>query len=326
MGGVLNISKRILEEINNSTGFNEDLIEKVLRLEGLLQDIFRHPFLKNRLLLKGGTALNFCYLNRSRLSVDIDLNYIGNVELGIMRQERPKMDEAFIRIVKDKGYSLLKEPGNEHAGGKWRLGYKNIWGDNKNLEFDINYLFRVPIGTPEKKFFKAFDDSGQFEIAIVSKEELFAGKFVAALDRVTARDVYDLANIVDYSQNYDMQLFRKTVILFGASKREDLREFRLDRLWNVSDAEIEASLYPLLPLDKRIDKKDILNKIDPFVKDLLRFTSSEKEFLDRYLDYADYRPEILFHGYPDLIPLLKKHPALLWKRLNIEEFLNRSKN
>ncbi len=41
----MSISEHKIKEINNSTGFSEDLIEKVIRLEELLQDIFRHPYL-----------------------------------------------------------------------------------------------------------------------------------------------------------------------------------------------------------------------------------------------------------------------------------------
>ena len=36
-----------------------------------------HPFLGRRMALKGGTALNLFVLDFPRLSVDIDLNYIG---------------------------------------------------------------------------------------------------------------------------------------------------------------------------------------------------------------------------------------------------------
>ena len=321
MGGALSISDYKIKEINNSTGFNEDLIEKVLRLEELLEDIFKHPYLRKRMLLKGGTALNFCYFDKPRLSVDIDLNYVGDVDLMVMKQERPIIEEAIIRILKDKGYITLKEPNVEHAGGKWRLAYKNIWGDNRNLEFDINYLYRVPIGSPEKVIFKSLDNHKQFEIEIVSKEELFAGKVVAALDRATPRDVYDLSNIIDYSQTYDKRLFRKTVILFGASKREDFRKINPNKLLNISDRDIKASLYPLFSSNMRINKIELFNKTVSFLEKLLKFSTHEKEFLDRYLDNADYKPEILFHDYPDLIPMLNKHPVLLWKRLNVEKFL-----
>ena len=323
MGRVLSISEQRIKEINNSTGFSEDLIEKVIRLEELLQDIFRHPYLSKRLLLKGGTALNFCYFNRPRLSVDIDLNYIGSARVKVMQEERPKIDEAITKIVEDKGYKILRKPGEEHAGGKWRLAYKNLWGNNKNLELDINYLYRVPIGLSRRINFEAFSNTKRFEIFVVSKEELFAGKTVAALNRVAPRDIYDVANIVDYTGNYDRRLFRKIVILLGASQREDFRKVKADKLYEISDKDIKDSLYPLLPQDKRINKKELFDKIIPFVIDILKFTSSEKEFLDRYLDYAEYKPELLFYEYPDLIPRIEEHPVLLWKRLNVEKYLKR---
>jgi len=317
----LNISESRIKEINNSTGFSENLIEKVIRLEELLQEIFRHPYLTSRLLLKGGTGLNFCYFNKPRLSVDIDLNYIGSADVETMKKERPKIEEAVIKIVEDREYDILREPGDEHAGGKWRISYKDLWGESKNLEYDINYLYRVPIGTPQKQLFKAFGDSKAFEIILVSKEELFAGKVAAALDRVAARDIYDLTNIANYKGDYDKVLFRKAVILLGTSKRKDFRKINPDRLQEVSDREIENTLYPFLPKDKRLSKRELSDQAIPFVKELLKFTAQEKEFLDRYLDNAEYKPEILFPEYPDLIPELEQHPALLWKRLNVEKYL-----
>lgn len=323
MGGILSISEYRIKEINNSTGFSEDLIEKVIRLEELLQDIFRHPYLSKRLLLKGGTALNFCYFDRLRLSVDIDLNYIGSARVKDMQEERPKIDGAITKIVEDKGYKILRKPGEEHAGGKWRLAYKNLWGNNKNLELDINYLYRVPIGLSQRINFETFSNTKRFEIFVVSKEELFAGKTIATLDRVAPRDIYDLANIVNYTGNYDNRLFRKTVILLGASQREDFRKVKTDKLYEVSDKDIKNSLYPLLPRNKRIDRKELFEKIIPFIADILNFTSSEKEFLDKYLDNAEYKPKLLFYEYPDLIPRIEEHPVLLWKRLNVEKYLKR---
>ena len=93
------------------------------------------------------------------------------------------------------------------------------------MEFDINYLYRVPIGLSQRINFETFSNAKRFEIFVVSKEELFAGKTIAALDR--------------------------------------------------------------------------------------------------YLDYAEYKPELLFYEYPDLIPRIEEHPALLWKRLNVEKYLKR---
>ena len=62
-----------------STGFKAEMVEKVLHLLNLLNALNSHPFLKGKWALKGGTALNMFVLNLPRLSVDIDLNYIGSL-------------------------------------------------------------------------------------------------------------------------------------------------------------------------------------------------------------------------------------------------------
>ena len=59
------------------TGFRPDVLEKVIHLLGLLDAIRSHPFLKGKLALKGGTALNLFVFDVPRLSVDIDLNLRG---------------------------------------------------------------------------------------------------------------------------------------------------------------------------------------------------------------------------------------------------------
>ena len=63
-----------------TTGFPTEPLEKVILLLELLEAIRSHPFLKNRVALKGGTALNVFRFNVPRLSVDIDLNYVGAVD------------------------------------------------------------------------------------------------------------------------------------------------------------------------------------------------------------------------------------------------------
>ena len=80
--------ERLLTEAA-STGFRPEVLEKVFQLLNLLESLRSHPFLKGRLVLKGGTALNLFYFNVPRLSVDIDLNYVGAVDRETMLLERP---------------------------------------------------------------------------------------------------------------------------------------------------------------------------------------------------------------------------------------------
>ena len=69
---------RIIER-SLETGFRPEIMEKVWHLMAILDGISVHPFLKDRLVLKGGTALNLFFFDLPRLSVDIDLNYIGQL-------------------------------------------------------------------------------------------------------------------------------------------------------------------------------------------------------------------------------------------------------
>ena len=72
-----------------ATGFSTDALEKALRLLALLDAIRSHPFLGPRVALKGGTALNLFVFDVPRLSIDIDLDYIGSVARDTMLAERP---------------------------------------------------------------------------------------------------------------------------------------------------------------------------------------------------------------------------------------------
>jgi predicted nucleotidyltransferase component of viral defense system len=81
-------------ELSSSTKFPSDNLEKVLRLRELLIEFHKHSFLHRKLVLKGGTALNLFYLNLARLSLDIDLNYIGQIDREATLRDRPEIVKA----------------------------------------------------------------------------------------------------------------------------------------------------------------------------------------------------------------------------------------
>jgi len=68
------ISSETLANQAEATGFRPDMLEKVALLLQLLDAVRSHPFLKDKLVLKGGTALNLFIFDVPRLSIDIDLN------------------------------------------------------------------------------------------------------------------------------------------------------------------------------------------------------------------------------------------------------------
>ena len=72
----MSLSLRDLQAEAATAGFLPETLDKVIRLIGLLDAFRNHPFLGDRVALKGGTALNLFVFDLPWLSVDIDLNYI----------------------------------------------------------------------------------------------------------------------------------------------------------------------------------------------------------------------------------------------------------
>lgn len=64
----MKLDSSYLERTAAGAGFQVEPLEKVLHLLDLLAALWSHPFLKERLALKGGTALNLFLLELPRLS------------------------------------------------------------------------------------------------------------------------------------------------------------------------------------------------------------------------------------------------------------------
>jgi len=137
--------------LRQAGGYRPEIFEKVLYLMRLLELLSGHPYLKSRLVLKGGTALNLFEFDLPRLSVDIDVNYIGSADVETMKAERPKIEQA-ITDVCNRAEITVERRATEHAGGKWQLRYSSALGGGGNLQLDINFMLRVPTlaGSPQK--------------------------------------------------------------------------------------------------------------------------------------------------------------------------------
>ena len=133
-----------LQRLAAAMGFRSESLEKAFRLLSLLEAIKSHPFLRSRMALKGGTALNLFLFDVPRLSVDIDLNYVWTPDRDTMLKERPKVEEAIQAVCSRERLTVRRVP-DEHAGGKWRLSYADASSRPGNLELDVNFMLRAPL-------------------------------------------------------------------------------------------------------------------------------------------------------------------------------------
>jgi Nucleotidyl transferase AbiEii toxin, Type IV TA system len=124
------------------TGFDAGNLEKVLRLRELLNEFHKHSFLRGKLVLKGGTALNLFYLGLARLSVDIDLNYIAHIGRDEMLADRADIVKAVDQITTGLGYKL-QNGVDDYALREWHLIYVNHSGATDRIQVEINFLMRA---------------------------------------------------------------------------------------------------------------------------------------------------------------------------------------
>ena len=137
-------SRETLQDIAAERQLQPATLERVIRLIDILDAFGADTLIGPRVALKGGTALNVFHSDLDRLSVDIDVNYVGAVEKEQMDADRPALEDRIERLMESKGYAARREP-SEHAGGKWIYRYASALGGAGTIEIDINYLYRGPL-------------------------------------------------------------------------------------------------------------------------------------------------------------------------------------
>jgi hypothetical protein len=323
MGGTaVRISSETLVNQAEATGFRSNMLEKVGLLLQLLDTIRSHPFLKNKLVLKGGTALNLFIFAVPRLSIDIDLNYLGAADREAMLAERPKVEEALQAVFSREGFTVRRVPA-EHAGGKWQLRYPSAGGQGGNLEVDVNFMFRIPlwlVKTMDSRLLGIWQAVG---IQVVDIHEHAAGKLSALLSRRQARDLFDCSNLFRLG-GLDREGLRLAFVVYGAMSRRDWRTVApTDVDFDIAD--LEQRLLPTLRATgiERTQQehfgKGLVEDCRNFLAGLLPFTKAEMEFLNRVLDRGEIAPELLTADH-DLQDRIKRHPLLEWKAVNVREF------
>ncbi|HEX4044967.1 MAG TPA: nucleotidyl transferase AbiEii/AbiGii toxin family protein [Gammaproteobacteria bacterium] len=319
----MNLRQEDLQDIAKTAGFRAEMLEKVIRLIELLNELFDNTFLKQRLALKGGTALNLFYFNLPRLSVDIDLNYIGSVDRNIMIEERKELEAILISLCERSGFTI-KRVATEHAGGKWRLNYVSVVQPGGNLEVDLSYLYRVvfwPIAVKDSCLV------GQYQaknIPLLDIHELAAGKLAALMSRRASRDLYDAHRLLvdpKSRQKIDMARLRLAFVIYGGMNRHDWRTIKIEDI-GFDSTELQNKLIPVLnqnDLQQTSFAERLVTECQDVLSHLLPFNENEKSFFDRLLDEGEIESSLLTSD-TELQKKINLHPGLLWKAQNVKQF------
>lgn len=304
-----------------TTGFRADMTEKALHLLNLLNALNSCKNLEGKWTLKGGTALNMFVFDFPRLSVDIDLNYIGALDREEMLKDRVEIERTVQEIFSQEGFTPKKVP-TEHAGGKWRLRYRNFREQPSTLEVDLNFMFRQPlwdIRRLDSYPLGRFHASG---IPVIDLHELAAGKLAALLSRDKGRDLFDCVGILDM-EILERDRLRTAFVVYGGMSRKDWRTVSVKDV-NFDLEELEKLLTPALTSSTIEEKNSLKEYGEELAKRcreglslVLPFTDSEREFLDLLLEKGEIDSTVLT---PDktLQKRIQDQPLLKWKTLNVQ--------
>lgn len=320
-------SKEELLDIASVVGFRVEIVEKVLHLFRLLNAINSHPFLKGKFALKGGTAINLFLLNMPRLSVDIDLNYVGELDRAKMVQDRPVAEKAIQDVFSREESCVKRIPGDEHAGGKWRLVYKSFSQQNGNLEIDLNYMYRIPLWDVVKKNSCKIGRYQAKKVPTLDIHELTAGKITALLTRQQSRDLFDCPGLFS-QKDLDFEKLRLTLVVYGGMSRTDWRTVGPDSV-NCDSVELQRQLLPVIHNTKPLNDDEsneyavsLVKLCREVVSLLFPLRPNEKRFIDLLQDQGIIEPDTLTDDV-DLQNRIMKHPQLHWKVWNVKKHINK---
>lgn len=307
-------------------GVQPDILEKVVRLASLLGHLRDHPYLRERWALKGGTALNLFCLDVPRLSVDIDLNFIGAPDRETMLAERPEVERAVEQACRREGLTLQRMP-SDHAGGKWRLRYVSVLSGAGNLELDLNFLLRVPLWPVALRDARLGSLVEATAIPVLDLHELVAGKLVALLARRAARDLFDAHGLL-VDEQLDPTRLRLAFVVYAGASRVDCRTMAAEQV-DYEPGKLKDSLLPVLRQTTREAfladpdwPRHLVAECRTRLAAVLPFTDVESAFLDRLLEQGEIEPEWLTSD-AELAERIRLQPGLRWKALNVRQYRQR---
>ncbi len=151
---------------------------------------------ENVFALKGGTAINLFVRDLPRLSVDIDLTYLP---VKPRDESLTEIDETLQRIGKSISETLpdLRVLPSRLAK-EGTLNRLIVRSPHAQIKIEVTPVMRGCVFEPTiMAVSEKVEDQFSFaETLVVSRDDLYAGKLVAALDRQHPRDLFDVRDLL----------------------------------------------------------------------------------------------------------------------------------
>lgn len=312
----MEINAKRINELAKEMGFIRDNLEKMARLLQMLDVLFASPW-EDKLVLKGGTAINLFYAGLPRLSVDIDLDYCG-----ASKEETVKDKAAIADFVSGAllplGYRFSDEGKIYYALDSFVLNYVNTAGNQDNVKVEINYLDRSHILPIEVSQADVVGIRGESQVRFLAPEELYGSKIAALLSRGKPRDLFDVCHALENGIIAATPMLRKCALFYDCigGKNRAISRGPFDFI-NLTKRDFRRMLLPMLQKGVSFHHEEAISKVSSFLTQLFQFENGEAEFARRFAS-KDYRPDLLFDD-SEILKRIQNHPMALWRTRETKE-------
>jgi uncharacterized protein len=184
-----------IQQKAREAGVRDQQIEKDYILTWILKGIAEHEYLSKVLVFKGGTVLKKTYFEDYRFSEDLDFTLLNN---DISNEQIFEWyTETFVYIKEEANIplTLFDDKEYEDGGINFYIGYTGPLGgqgSNKKVKVDISRTEKLEFEPIIKPVFLTFSDLVSYSLLCYSLEEILIEKMRSTMQRMQARDFYDL--------------------------------------------------------------------------------------------------------------------------------------
>ncbi|MEP6720713.1 MAG: nucleotidyl transferase AbiEii/AbiGii toxin family protein [Variovorax sp.] len=278
----------------------------------LLTQVAPLLFIDDTFALKGGTAINLFIRDMPRLSVDLDL---------VFSDHRLPRAEALARINEalQQSAERLKARGFQtHALAAPDTGETKLLERRAGIEVkvEVNFVMRGTIHPVRTSTLTpAARDSllADLEIPVVSLEDVYGGKLVAAMDRQHPRDLFDVMQL--FAHEGITSTIRRAFVVYLASHNRPVHEVLFPALRNI-EQEYERNFKGMTV--EPVELAALLAARERMLKELQEgLDADERNFL---MSLVEGRPRWASLG----IAHLEHLPGIRWKLHNLTQLQQQS--
>ena len=262
---------------------------------------------ENNFALKGGTAINLFIRNLPRLSVDIDLTWL---QIG----DRESSLEGISNSLKNIENKLLNTTDiirvSPIISKDNRYRKLNVYSNKAAIKIEPNEIIRGHLLPYQDHRIckKASENFGMdAEMRLLSLEEIYAGKFCAALDRQHPRDLFDVKIFLE-NDKISKSLIDCFVVMLMQHNRPP------DELLNPSELNQEQLFAN--EFSGMTEENITWNQLNETRKKLIKEINNNLSNIHRNFIYSFYTLEPNWNLLP--FKNLENFPAIKWKLKNIE--------